>query len=555
MSRAGCTNKNYCKLAGWSNRIAITLWLVATSLAALAQANNYVVFFTDKANTPYSIDAPEEFLAARAISRRNRQQIAITEEDLPVDPAYVQGLAGVGAVSVRQTSKWFNAALVQASPAEAETLKQLAYVQSVAYIAPANVGGRIQKQLELDLLTEYASDTLLQNDLLDIGLMRAAGYQGQHMLIAVMDGGFAGMPAIAAFTDLFTDNRVLMAYDFITRTNDVYRYSDHGTKVMSLLAASQTAPDYAGVVPAASYLLFVTEDINYEYRVEEYRWLIAAEKADSAGADIISTSLGYNTFDDPLMDYSKSQLDGRTAVITRAAQKAANKGILFVTSGGNTGNIDPWENVLFPGDVIDGLAVGSITTSLKPSSFSPRGPTADDRLKPDVMAYGSGTYVINQSGNIVNVSGTSFAAPLVAGLAAGVWQAFPEVTAADLLAAIRFSSSNAATPDNIMGYGIPSYRAVSNYLAAEQAAGWFALYPNPVVNTPYLRIKIYDPIRDPSVIFTMFDTLGKPIASADLAITWQDNEYFLEMTGLPRGIYILNLQSGKNFSQVKVLKL
>ena len=171
------------------------------------------------------------------------------------------------------------------------------------------------------------------------------------------------------------------------------------------------------------------------------------------------------------------------------------------------------------------------------------------------MAYGSGTYVINQSGNIVNVSGTSFAAPLVAGLAAGVWQAFPEVTAADLLAAIRYSSSNAATPDNIMGYGIPSYRAVSNYLAAEQAAGWFALYPNPVVNTPYLRIKIYDPIRDPSVIFTMFDTLGKPIASADLAITWQDNEYFLEMTGLPRGIYILNLQSGKNFSQVKVLKL
>ena len=540
-------------MASLSNRALLGFWLLLAGFTARAQANNYVIYFTDKANTPYSINAPEQFLSSRAIARRNRQQIAITTEDLPVDPVYVSGLQNMGTVSVRQVSKWFNAALVQATPADAEALKLLPYVQSVEYIAPANVGGRVNKSLELDLRTEYASDTLLQYDILGIAEMRADGYQGQGMLIAVMDGGFAGMPGTAAFAGLFAGNRVLMAYDFITRSADVYRYSDHGTKVMSVLAASQSSPAFAGVVPEAAFMLFVTEDINYEYRIEEYRWLVAAEKADSAGADIISTSLGYNTFDDPLMDYTKPQLDGRTAIITRAAQKAAGKGILFVTSGGNTGNIDPWENVLFPGDVIDGLAVGSINSTFRPSSFSPRGPTVDGRLKPDVMAYGSGTYVINQFGNVVNASGTSFAAPQVAGLAAGVWQAFPDITARDLLDAIRFSADNAATPDNTMGYGIPSYRAVRNYLEAGQTTAWYALYPNPV--TDYLRIKIYNPVDNPGLNFTMYNTLGKPVTGADLAITWRDNAYFLEMTGLPRGIYILNLHSGKNFSQVKVLKL
>jgi len=537
------------------SRFGLIIIIVLCADFIQAQNFNYFVKFTDKNNSSFSVSSPEEFLSSRAISRRSRHQIAITEEDLPVNSTYILGVEAVGNVSVRQSSKWFNGVLIQATSGDAELVKLLPYVIDIEFIAEGNVGGRVAKQLEVEAKSVFESDTLFQSEILGISEMRADGYQGQDMLIAVMDGGFSGMTDVPPFSALYTGNRVLMSYNFITRTNDVYQYTDHGTKVMSLLAAVQESPDYGGSVPEADFLLFVTEDINFEYRLEEYRWLVAAEKADSAGANVISSSLGYNTFDDASMNYSKSELDGLTAVITKAAQRAAEKGILVVTSGGNTGLSDPWEAVLFPGDIIDGLAVGSITSNSTPSVFSPRGSTADGRIKPDVMAYGSGTYVINKLGNIVTASGTSFAAPQVAGLATGIWQAHPNVRLKDLIEAFKSSSSNAGTPNTDIGYGIPSYQALYNYLAAEESAHWFSVYPNPVVESEYLKIRIFDPLENSKVHIKMFDRLGKPLTDDNLNISWQNNMYFLELASLPRGIYILNLQSSKNFSRVKILKL
>ena len=522
---------------------------------AKAQSYNYYVSFTDKNGSPYSISQPEAFLSTKAIERRTKQQINIITEDLPVNPAYVAGLEGVGSTSVRETVKWLNGALIQAISSDAEAIKLLPYVSSVEYIAPNNVGGRQSKQFEVDSLSIFESDTLFQFDILGAQEMRADGYIGEGMLVAVMDGGFSGMPNIPAFTTLFNDNRVLLSYDFIARTNDVYKYHDHGTNVMSLLAAEQTNPDFAGIIPNAEYMLFVTEDVFNEYRLEEYRWLIAAEKADSAGADVISSSLGYGIFDDPSMDYIASDLDGQTSVITRAAQIASEKGILVVTSSGNLDSFNPWKTVLFPGDIIDGVTVGSITSNFTQSSFSPDGPTADGRLKPDVVAYGSGTYLINEAGNITNKSGTSYSAPQVAGLATGVWQAYPEISSAELLNAIRLSSSNSGYPDNFIGYGVPSYGALINFLEAEESETWFTVYPNPVSQDDYLKIKVFDPVIDNNVKIRMFDTLGKRLEEEDLIITWQNNEYFLELVTLRPGIYILNLQSNSNSSQVKILKL
>ena len=548
-------NKSLWKLVRLNRSLGLVLFYLLTSGVALAQNFNYFVSFTDKNGSPYSVNQPEEFLSAKAIARRDNQQIVVFTEDLPVNPTYIQGLEAVGTISVRETSKWFNGAIIQAVAADAEAIKLLSYVSSVEFIAPDNVGGRIAKQLDVDSLSVFESDTLFQFDILGIPEMRADGYIGEDMLIAVMDGGFEGMPVIPAFTSLYNNSSVLMTYDFITRTTDVYQYSDHGTKVMSLLAAEQTNPDYTGIVPNASYLLFVTEDVNFEYRLEEYRWLIAAEKADSAGTDVISSSLGYYIFDDPSMDYMAADIDGLTSVITRAAQKASQKGILVVTSAGNLGFYNPWSTVLFPGDIIDGLAVGSITADYSQSSFSPDGPTADGRLKPDVVALGTAAYVIDKSGNIVTKSGTSFSAPQVAGLAAGVWQAFPDISSTELLNAMRMSSSNSSQPDNFFGYGIPSYRALHNYLEAKASESWFAVYPNPVTESEYLKIKVFDPVIDDIVELKLFDTSGKFIGGDELIVTWQNNEYFLELETLRPGIYILNLQSNNNFSQVKILKL
>lgn len=487
--------------------------------------------------------------------RRTNQQISVIIEDLPVNPAYLQGLEAVGAVSVRETSKWFNGALIQAISADAEAIKLLSYVSSVEFVAPGSVGGRISKPFEVDSLSVFESDTLFQFDILGITEMRADGFIGENMLITVMDAGFKAMTVVQGFTTLFNENRVLLTYDFISRTSDVYQYSDHGTEVMSLLAAEQTNPEYVGVVPNASYLLFITEDISVEYRLEEYRWLIAAEKADSAGTDVISSSLGYAIFDDPSMDYIATDLDGLTSVITRAAQKASEKGILVVTSAGNLGFGNPWSTVLFPADIINGLAVGSVNSDYSQSVFSPDGPTADGRIKPDVVASGSGTYVINKTGNIVNKSGTSFAAPAVAGLATGVWQAYPNISVAELLNAIRMSASMSSQPNNMFGYGVPHYRAVRNFLDAGQAGNWYTVYPNPVGENGYLKIKVFDPTSDNNVKIKLFDTLGKQLSDDNLNITWQNNEYFLELLSLPKGIYILNLQSDSNFSKVKILKL
>jgi subtilisin family serine protease len=541
-------------LEKFSRQIGIAVFLITSSFTVNAQSNNYLVFFTDKSNSTYSIERPDEFLSQESIERRTNQQIPVVEEDLPVNLNYLQGLETVGNVSVREATKWFNGAIVQATSSEAESLKLLSYVRNVEFIATANTGGRRSKKLDIEDLTNIGSDTLFQFDILGVPEMRVDGFQGENMMVSVLDGGFEGLNSIPAFADLINNNNILLAYDFVSRSNNVFQYSDHGTKVMSLLAANQQAPDYVGVVPNADYLLFVTEDVSYEYRIEEYRWLIAAEKADSVGTDIITSSLGYNIFDDPSMNYNKSQLDGKTAVITMAAQMAATKGILVVTSGGNTGLSDPWETVLFPGDIIDGLAIGSITSDISLSTFSPRGATADGRIKPDLLAQGSATYVINSTGNITARNGTSYSAPLVAGLATGVWQAYPNNNVHELINALLHSSTNSANPDNEWGYGIPSYTAIKNYFTAEESNVWFTAYPNPLETTNFLRIKVFDPILDDNVQVKMFDTLGKPLLDENLSITWQNNEYFLEMTTLPRGIYILNLQSNSNFSQVKILK-
>lgn len=536
-------------------KIWLALLFAISSLIVKAQSNNYLVFFTDKNNSTYAIDRPEEFLAQRSIDRREQQLLTVSEEDLPVNATYVSGLEAVGNVSVRETTKWFNGAIVQATASDAESLKLLSYVADVEYIAPANTGGRLAKKLDIEEVGSISTDTLFQFEILGVPEMRSDGFQGENMMIAVIDGGFDELQNIPAFSNLVNDNRILQSYDFVSRTNNVYQYSDHGTKVMSLLAANQQTPDYVGVVPNAEYLLYVTEDVWNEYRIEEYRWLIAAEKADSAGVNVITTSLGYNTFDDSSMDYEKSQLDGKSAVITRAGQKAASKGILVLTSGGNTGLTDPWENVTFPGDIIDGLAIGSITTDYSLSPFSPRGPTADGRIKPDLLAQGSATYVINNTGGIVTRNGTSYSAPLVAGLATGVWQAYPDKNVTDLIEAFLNSSTNSASPNNELGYGVPSYIALKNYMEAEESDVWFTAYPNPLETTDYLKIKVFDPITDNNVQVKMFDTLGKPLMDENITINWQDNEYFLEMTALPQGIYILNLQSNSHFSQIKILKL
>ena len=283
--------------------------------------------------------------------------------------------------------------------------------------------------------------------------MHDRGFRGRGMTVAVLDGGFMNADRIPCLKEA----RVAGWRDFVVpRSESVFKEMDHGTKVLSTMAVNVPGV-FVGTAPEATYLLLRCEDSRTESLAEEDYWAAAAEYADSAGVDIISSSLGFHAFDTPSDNYRLSQLDGRTAMISRTASMLADKGIVLVCSAGNDG-MASWKKINVPADATDIITVGAVTPDRRNASFSSIGPTADGRVKPDVMALGSPTAVITGRGTIIKDVGTSFSTPVVAGLVACLWQALPGLTAKDIIRLVRDSADNRSTPDNIYGYGIPDFR-------------------------------------------------------------------------------------------------
>ena len=278
------------------------------------------------------------------------------------------------------------------------------------------------------------------------------GHKGKGMTIAVLDGGFMNCDVISAFRHA----NIIGAKDFVyPRSSHFYQETDHGTKVLSAMAANE--PEVmVGTAPEARYWLLRCEDQQTEQPVEEDYWAMAAEFADSVGADIISSSLGYNDYDNLPNYYHQHDLDGHTALISRTASMLAQKGIILVNSAGNSG-MGPWKKITFPSDANNILTVGALNTDGKNAPFSGVGPTQDGRVKPDVMALGSPASLISGRGFIVRDMGTSFSTPIVAGLVACLWQAFPQKTALEIISLVRQTSNGYEKPDNIYGYGIPNF--------------------------------------------------------------------------------------------------
>lgn len=535
------------------SRVVIVCVLLAISLQyAFAQDNYYFVSFTNKLGNGFSVDQPEAYLSQRAIERRTKQGIFIEEQDLPISSSYRQSIANSG-VEIFESSKWLNGIIVKATQAEADQFKSESFVEDVEYLAPVNYSGRSKNEKKLTKVNEAASDSIFQNQILGIAEMHNEGFYGQGMLVALMDGGYYGMDSAEPFDHLYSNNQVAYTYDFISKTSNVYQYSSHGTQVLSLMAAEKDNL-YQGIIPEASFMLFVTENVPTEYRIEEYYWLIAAERADSAGVDVISTSVGYNTFDDPSMNYSKQDLDGITSVVSRAAHIASEKGIVVVSSAGNEG-VTSWGTINFPSDIINGLAVGSIQTDYGLSIFSSSGPSADGRVKPDVVAMGSNIFVINSTGNVAINNGTSFSAPQVAGLAAGVWEAYPSMSYLDVLNAIRMSADNAASPDNDFGYGIPSFIAIKNYASSIEVHEPVLVYPNPIVNGELLTVKVVDPTKSDKIKLELFEASGKQLTAVTFGVSWRDNEAVVELKHLPQGLYFLKVLFESESEEFRIVKL
>lgn len=452
--------------------LALTYLLPQAKAITYTDGDSYVRFpggkcflfrlqLTDKSRTPYTLEHLEDFLSGKSITRRNRQGILPDSTDLPINPAYLQAIEDINGVKIVTKSKWNNTVVVRLK--NASTVKRLTSLPFVreakkVFTAPDSVKAPTRSLFhkELELREEAPDDHYgLAKDNIDLVHGRALhemGFKGRGMTIAVFDGGFMNADRIPAFSNV----KIVGSRDFVVfASDDIFKEIDHGTKVLSTMATNLPGV-FVGTAPEAEYWLFRTEDTRTESLAEEDYWAAAAEYADSIGVDIISSSLGFQDFDDKTTDHTYVELDGDHALISRTASMLAHKGIVHVNSAGNDG-MGTWKKVNFPADARNILAVGAVNTSKMNSSFSSVGPTQDGRVKPDIMALGSSTAVISGRGSVNNDMGTSFAAPIISGMVASLWQSAPTKTASQIMDAIRRSGDNYETPNNVFGYGIPDF--------------------------------------------------------------------------------------------------
>ena len=416
----------------------------------------YRLYLTDKGESPFSLENPEKFLSAKAIERRMKQGYLVDVSDLPYDPSYLDAIRQTGA-GIRTYSKWVNTVVVHVSNLSVlDGLTQLPFVDSLTCVWKGDLSTLKSGWNEPDIETpEFFSNTdtcgmtFTQIAINNGHYLHKLGYFGAGISIAVIDGGFLHADKLS----FFDQARIKEVRNFNHENSDPLKTdSDHGTRVLSCMLG-YAPKEFIGTAPKADYYLFKTEVTNEEYPVEEDYWIAALEYADSVGVDIVTTSLGYVTFDDSEMNHTFLQLDGQTVPASRAASIAVSKGLLLLNSAGNEGN-NAWQKIMVPTDGANILTVGSVDKDLKVSSFSSRGHTADGRIKPDLMAMGSRTAIINSDGRFIYSNGTSYSTPIIAGLTACLWEAFPECTNKEIMQALRETASLSNDPTPEMGYGI-----------------------------------------------------------------------------------------------------
>ncbi|TDB68251.1 S8 family serine peptidase [Arundinibacter roseus] len=541
--------------------IAFGFFFLSPCLLWAQEIPRYLVLFSNKSNSPFSTTSPEAFLSPRAIERRARQGISITTSDLPVNPGYTEAVRQTGA-KVLFTSRWLNAALLEATDSQLTAIKALPFFKSIERDLPlatsqtAGIGrlGAVQQKFGTQETIDHGR-MLTQLNLLGIPQIHEKGIRGKGILIAVLDAGFSRGNEVQYIRHLFDNKQIIDTYDFISRESDVFDDHFHGLNCLSTIAANQPGT-MVGAAFEADFALYRSENEYSETPYEEATWLMAAERADSVGADILSCSLGYNQFDNPIYDYSYADMDGKTALVTRAAQQAARTGMLVVNAAGNSGN-DPWKFITAPADADSILTVGATFSNRSYAPFSSVGPTADGRLKPDVAAMGAGTVIGNNLGlgTVSTGSGTSFATPQIAGFAALLWQAYPFLRTQELIQIIRRAGHQAANPDNLLGFGVPTIQIAEETIQTEYTplglepslVEHIEIYPNPVEDYVSLH---FGPVSTMALL-QLYTPTGTMVQSHALTTV---PTVQIPVSALPAGTYILKITMNKEIKALKFLK-
>jgi subtilisin family serine protease len=382
--------------------------------------------------------------------------------------------------------------------------------------------------------------------------MHDSGYDGKNILIAILDGGFINGDNISSLNDLRLRNGIKTTYDFVKMNKSVYNSSAHGTAVLSVLAGKVTG-QIEGSAPGADFLLLKTEDVESEFPCEEDFWAAGAEFADSSGADIISSSLGYFNFDDSTLNYKYSDLDGNTAFVTMVADIAASKGILVVNSAGNERNQD-WKRIIFPSDGRSVVAVGAVDGNNIISSFSSAGPSVDGRIKPDNVAMGVSVPVQTSENTIGRSNGTSFSCPVLSGMAACLLQAFPRALNSDIIQVLHSCADRYYSPDSLYGYGIPNIS-----LALTQLQNIYIKLPDkgviasPNPTTGKFEVIFHSPPE--KITIELISLTGKLIYKKDFADFAGRTIEITELQNMTQGLYLLRVKTGSEMNVLKIIKL
>jgi len=536
-------------------KIIVFLFLVS-SFVGFSQEDAWV-YFRDKPGSQTYRDNPLTMLTQRALDRRTNQGIALDGKDIPMYQPYIDQVIASTGISVKAKSKWFNCVHVNGSQANINALKSLPFVDNIdfadnAIIATKRIATKKVKSTPVNktaeaLISFNYGNSANQIQMLNGHLLHQSNYTGTGKIIAVMDGGFPGVNTAQPFARLRENNKILGGYDYVRRNPNFYTGISHGTSVLSLMAGF-TDNALVGTAPDASYYLFITEDGAKESPLELSNWVEAAEEADYLGVDIITTSLGYTTFDDSDYNFTYSDMNGATTFISKGLDIAFSRGMICVVSAGNDGN-DAWHYISAPADAVNALTIGAVKSDENYASFSSHGPTFDGRVKPDVTAQGQYPYVSDASGNINNFgSGTSYSGPIVAGMVACLWQALPSKTNQEIKQLITQSADRYAAPTVEYGYGIPDFSlALANGLLVSNASeNDFVVYPNPATDT--ISVTLSEGFKTGNIF--LYTVLGQKVLEEE--ITSQTS--VISMKTLIKGTYLYKIESNGFSKSGKIVK-
>lgn len=541
-----------------------------------------LIYFIDKGNSMKLLKGnPTQIISKRSLQRRLKVKTinnVIDEQDLPIEQSYVQEISKK-VQKIRHELKWFNAVSAFATKQQIEIIRQLPFVKEVELVGrwkkKSNEEGESAFKENIQTNKPNAANTLdygtsfTQVNQINVPKVHDKGIYGQGVMIGVFDNGFRILNH-----ESFTTMNIFAQYDFVDHKVSVIpnnthpSFGSHGVNTLSTIGGYKSG-QLIGPAFQASYILARTENDSSETPIEEDNWVKGIEWADSIGVDVTSTSLGYLDYDSPYPSWTWADMNGNTTLITKAADRAVNLGIVVLNSAGNSGYNASRNTLIAPADGDSVIAVGAVYSNGTRTTFSSIGPTTDSpsRIKPDVMAMGSGVKVASSTNptGYGTASGTSFSCPLSAGVAALILCANPNLNPMQIRDAMRQTASQAATPDNLMGWGI---------INADSAIKYFGVLPMGRIsgmnfndlNSNGFRDENEPQIQGTKVLISgilndstytdsqgvyLFDSLpiGNYIISVEIQSGWKQTQ--------PLGSYSLNLlhrgdTSGLNFGAIHV---